>query len=91
MFERVDMPESKMEEGADGKKKFVKTGNKVEMTSYTFRDGFGDKLVLMSKENGYRALEGAIVDIEVELKHNSFTNKTQVSLGKVSKSENQNA
>jgi len=90
MFEKVEMPESEMKENEKtGKKEFIKTGKKVEMTSYTFRDAFGDKLVLLSKNNEYRNLEGETVDIEVELKHNAFTNKTQVSLAQVRKAQQQ--
>jgi len=88
MFERTMMPESTMKE-VDGKKSFVKTGNEVEMTTYTFRDGMGDKFVTMSKDNSYRSLEGEMVDISVELKHNSFTNKTQTSLASVAKAQPQ--
>jgi len=87
MFEKVMMPESEMKEGSDGKKTFVKTGKEVEMTAYTFRDGFGDKLEFTSKENGYRNLEGEIVDIEIDVKLNSFTRKIQTKLSSVKKSQ----
>jgi len=89
MFERVDMPESEMKEGADGKKSFVKTGKTVEMTSYTFRDAAGSKLVVMSKENGYRSLEGEIVDVDLDVKFNDFTKTIRVSLAAVRKAQPQ--
>jgi len=79
MFERTMMPESIMQE-VDGKKKFVKTGKEVEMTTYTFRDGFGDKLVILSKDNGYRNLEGGLVDLVLEVTFNDFQKKNTVKL-----------
>jgi len=86
MFERTMMPESTMET-VNGKKEFVKTGKEVEMTTYTFRDGFGDKLVMLSKENGYRDLEGELVDITLDVKYNDFTKKTQTKLVGVQKAK----
>jgi len=78
-FERTDMPESSMQE-VDGKKQFVKTGKTVEMTTYTFRTSDGEKLVLMSKNNSYRNLEGELVDIDIEVKYNEFDRRSRVSL-----------
>jgi len=86
MFERTMMPESTMKE-VDGKKSFVKTGNEVEMTTYTFRDGMGDKFVTMSKDNSYRTLEGEMVDIELDIKLNEFTRKAQIKLAAVRKAD----
>jgi len=88
MFERTMLPESEMKKGIGGKKEFIKTGKEVEYTTYTFRDGAGDKLVLLSRENGYRSLEGKTVDIELDVKHNEFTKKTQTKLASVRESEN---
>lgn len=82
MFERTMMPESTMKE-VDGKKSFVKTGGEVEMTTYTFRDGMGDKFVVMSKDNSYRTLEGKLVDVELDIKMNEFTRKSQIKLASV--------
>jgi len=79
MFEKTDMPSSDMKE-VDGKKVFVKNGKFEEMTTYTLRDGFGNKIVTMSKNNDFRALEGEIVDVELDLVFNDFTRKTQVRL-----------
>jgi len=87
MFEKTMMPESEMKEGTDGKKSFVKTGKEIEMTTYTFRDGAGDKLEFLSKENSYRDLEGEIVDISLEVKLNNFTKKLQTKLVSVSKTD----
>jgi len=85
MFEKTMLPESEMKE-ISGKKEFVKTGKETEFTTYTFRDGMGDKLVLLSKDNSYRSFEGEIVDIEIDVKHNEFTKKTQTKLASVRKS-----
>jgi len=86
MYEKTMLPESEMREEG-GKKSFVKTGKEVEMTTYTFRDGAGDKLILLSKENGYRNLEGEVVDITLDVKFNDFTKKAQVKLASVTKSD----
>jgi len=82
MFERTMMPESTMQE-VDGKKKFVKTGKETEMTTYTFRDEFGDKLIVLSPKNEYRSLEGEDVSIEVEISYNDFQKRNRVSLKSV--------
>jgi len=85
MFERTLMPESNMQV-VNGKKEFVKTGKDIEMTTYTFRDSFGDKLVFVSKDNNYRTLEGDLVDIVIDVVFNDFQKKNQVKLVSVSKS-----
>lgn len=85
MFEKTMMKDSEMKE-VDGKKVFVKNGQETEFTTYTFRDSFGEKLVILSKENSYRALEGETVDIEVEIVYNEFGRKNRVSLASVKKS-----
>lgn len=82
MWEKTMMPESNMVE-ENGKKTFKKTGKEVEMTTYTFIDGFGEKLVLLSKDNNFRTLEGKKVDIELEVVFNDFQKKNRVSLGKL--------
>jgi len=86
MYEKTLMPESIMQE-VDGKKKFVKTGKDTEMTTYTFRDGFGEKLVILSKDNGYRNLEGETVDIVLEVVFNDFQKKNTVKLASCEKSK----
>jgi len=79
MFEKTMLPESEMKE-VDGKKQFVKTGKEVEMTTYTFRDSFGEKMVALSKDNSYRNLEGSIVNIVIDVIFNDFTKKNTVKL-----------
>jgi len=88
-YEKTMMPESKMEEDSKGKKSFVKTGGEVEMTTYTFRDDSGDKIIFLSKENGYRSLEGEYVDITLDIRFNDFTKKVQTKLVSVRKSVQQ--
>jgi len=80
MWEKVDMPESVAGKDVAGKTVFNKTGKTIEMTNYIFRDGFGEKLVAMSKDNAYRTLEGEMVDIAVDIQFNDFTKKNKVSL-----------
>jgi len=87
MFERTLMPESIMKKDDKGKTVFEKTGQKTEMTTYTFRDGFGEKLVFLSKENGYRSLEGETVDIELEVSYDEFNRKSKVALISVEKTK----
>lgn len=85
MFERTMMPESEMKV-VNGKKEFIKTGKEVENTTYTFRDSFGDKLIIMSKNNSFRTLEGEVVDLVIEVAYNDFQKKNRVSLVSCSKS-----
>lgn len=79
MYEKTMMPESTMQE-VDGKKKFVKTGKETEMTTYTFRDGFGEKLVILSKDNSYRNLEGELVSLVLEVIYNDFQKRNTLKL-----------
>jgi len=87
LWEKTMLPESEMQTNSAGKKEFIKTGKEVEMTTYTFRDAMGDKLVFLSKENGYRSLEGEVVDIELDVKYNEFTKKPQVKIASVRKAD----
>lgn len=84
MWEKTLMPESKPEKDENGKTIFKKTGNKVEMTTYTLRDGFGDKLVLLSSNNDYRTLEGKKVNVVMEIKFDEFNRKNKLSLAEIS-------
>jgi len=84
MFERTMMPESNMVK-KDGKTSFEKTGRETEMTTYTFRNGFGEKLIVLSKDNSYRDLEGALVELELEVVYNDFQKRNRISLAKVTK------
>jgi len=79
MYEKTMLPESEMKE-VDGKKQFVKTGKETEFTTYTFRDGYGEKMVALSKDNSFRDLEGSLVNITVDVTFNDFTKKNQVKL-----------
>lgn len=84
MWERTMMPESNMVE-KDGKKSFVKTGKEVEMTTYTLKDGFGDKLIVLSKDNSFRSLEGAKVELTLEVVYNDFQKRNRISLAGLTK------
>lgn len=87
MWEKTMMADSDTIVDADGKKKFVKNGKQTEYTTYFFRDGFGEKLVILTKENGYRHLEGGQVDISIDVQFNDFTKKNRVTLLECSKSK----
>jgi len=84
MWERTLMPESTMVE-KEGKKIFVKTGKDVEMTTYVFTDITGDKLVLLSKDNSFRTLEGEEVIISLKIEYNDFSKKNRVSLNSITR------
>jgi len=84
MWEKTLLPESKAEKDEKGKTVFVKTGNKVEMTTYTLRDGFGDKLVVLSSNNDYRTLEGKKVNVVMEVKFDEFNRKNKLTLAEIS-------
>lgn len=79
MWEKTDMPESNIVE-KDGKKSFVKTGKMTEMTTYIFRDFSGEKLVILSKDNSFRAMEGKDVTLTISVIFNDFQKKNRVSL-----------
>jgi len=85
MWERTEMPASNYDQES---KKFIKTGGVMEMTTYTFRDGFGDKLVFLSKNGDYRKLEGSVVDITLDVKLDEFTKKVRTKLLDVVPAEN---
>jgi len=89
MFERTMMPESDRSTDDKGKTIFVKNGKEVEFTTYTFRDTFGDKLVLMSKSADYRPFEGKFVNITLDVTLNDFTKKIQTKLVSCELSEDQ--
>jgi len=83
MWEKVMMPESKMDETT---KKFVKTGGPaIEMTKYTFRDITGDVLELTSKENNYRSLEGETVVLTLDITLDNFKHVVRTKLARVDK------
>jgi len=88
MFEASSMPGSE-KQTVNGKTVFVKNPAlaPVEMTKYTFRDGMGQKFEIMTKENGYRSLEGEIVDVALDVSTDDFTGRTKVKLASVTKSQ----
>lgn len=86
MFERTMLPES-VSSKVDGKTIFTKTGKEIEHTTYTFRDSFGDKLILLSLNSDYRAFEGECVDITISVTYNEFQKKNLVKLVSCSKSK----
>jgi len=84
MWERTMMPESKMVE-KNGKREFEKTGHEVEMTTYTLTDEVGDKLVILSKDNSFRQLEGEEVRLILEVVYNDFQKRNRISLAGMEK------
>lgn len=70
MPERVQNPETK---------KWEKTNRVIEKTEYTFRDEFGDIVVLLG-DNEYRELEGRQCDVTIGIRYNEFERKNTVSL-----------
>jgi len=82
MWERTMMPESSaVKDASTGKTNFVKTGKEVEMTTYTFRDEFGDKLIILTKKNDFRQLEGAKGILSLDVKFDEFSKKIKTSFG----------
>jgi len=67
MWEKTMMPESVLQDG-----KYVKTGKKLEQTTYTFVDEWGNKLVFLSDNQGLRKSEGKLGVLEVALTHDNF-------------------
>jgi len=55
------------------------TGKMTEKTEYTFRDEFGETIVLLGN-NDYRELEGKQCDIALGITYNSFQRRNVVSL-----------
>jgi len=86
MFEKTMMADSDMVE-VGGKKSFVKNGKMSEYTTYTFRDGSGDKLEILSKNNDYRNLEGEIVDVSLDVSYDGFSRRVKTKLASVKKSD----
>jgi len=75
LYEARSLPERK--KGEDGK--WTPTGNKTEMTMYTFRDEFGEVLKFLAS-NKYRELEGQEVNISLDVTYDDYNNKNKVSL-----------
>jgi len=83
MWEKTEMPESTMSKDKEGKTVFTKTDKVIEMTTYTFRDFAGEKLVILSKDNSFRPMEGKDVDLILEVIFNDFQKKNRVTLVKL--------
>lgn len=76
MYKKVEL-NSRAKNEATGK--WENTGGKEEKTEYTFRDEFGDIVVLLGT-NEYRELEGRQCDITLGISYSEFDRKNRVSL-----------
>lgn len=76
MWKRRELPERTLNRETN---KWEKTGGVTERTEYTFRDEFGDILVLLGN-NDYRELEGKECDIVIGVRYNEFERKNTMSL-----------
>lgn len=85
MWEQTLMKESVATKGTDGKTIFTKTDKDLEYTTYVFRDFVGEKIVLTSKNNSYRTLEGEDVTINLSIKYDDFNRKNKISLTSIEK------
>jgi len=76
MWEKTMMSESIFSEE---KNTYVKTGKKVEQTTYTFVDEVGNKLVFLSDNIKIREYEGETGELFVSLTHDNYNkiNKIQ--------------
>jgi len=59
--------------------KWVPTGGKEEKTEYTFRDEFGETIVLLG-DNTFRQYEGQEGEITLGIRYNEFERKSVLSL-----------
>lgn len=77
MWEKTDLPETNLNNGIR-----VKTGNKVEFTTYTFVDEWGSKLVFLTKSDRFRVLEGETGNLTLKIELDDFggRRKWKVSL-----------
>lgn len=76
MWKKRELPERTLNKETN---KWEKTGGTIERTEYTFRDEFGDVLVLLGN-NDYRELEGRDCDITIGIRYNDFDRKNTISL-----------
>lgn len=76
MWKKREMPDRQYNSET---KQWEKTGSTTERTEYTFRDEFGDVVVLLGN-NDYRELEGRECDIVLAIKYNEFDRKNTLSL-----------
>jgi len=77
MWEATELPERTW---SDEKKEWQKTGKVIEQTNYIFRDEFGTKLTLLSREAKYRDYEGKDCDVQVRITQREFQGKRTTSL-----------
>lgn len=85
MWSVTKMPEP--QKGTDGKwlkgtdGKTLTTGKEIEYTNYYFRDSLmGEMFEIMSGQNGYRELEGKIVDVQLKLLKRTFNGKSEMKV-----------
>jgi len=76
MFKNVDMPKRVKNVETN---KWEPTGEKESRTEYTFRDEFGDVIVVFGN-NDYRELEGRQCDVVIGIAYNEFDRKNKISL-----------
>lgn len=76
MWKKRELPERAFDQET---KKWEKTGGVTERTEYTFRDEFGDTLVMLGA-NDYRELEGRQCDVVIGIRYNEFDRKNTISL-----------
>jgi len=74
MWSKRELPERTRVDG-----EWKPTGRIEEKTEYTFRDEFGETIVLFGN-NDYRELEGKECDIVIGITYNSFQRTNRVSL-----------
>lgn len=91
MWERTMLPESVPSKNAQGKTEYVKTGNKIEFTTYIFRDSFGNKLQFTSKNNSYRIWEGKKVIVRLDVEFNDYDRKNKIALDSVEPDTEENS
>jgi len=73
MWEKTMMPESVLQDG-----KYVKTGKKLEQTTATFVDEWGNKLVFLTSNNNIRDLEGETGDLWLSLIYDNFNKMNKI-------------
>jgi len=73
MWEKTMMPETSLQDG-----KRIKTGNKLEFTTYTFTDSWGAKLTFLTQSSEYRKFEGETGDLILSLAHDDFRKRNRV-------------
>jgi len=75
MWEKTMMNESIFSEE---KNAYIKTGKKVEQTTYTFVDEVGNKLVFLSDNSSFRRYEGETGELFVTLFHDNYNGVNKI-------------